>query len=196
MHTWLLASRYLSLCIFLWNHASNVCVVCTPSVWHINTCTYRGLLYELVRSVCECGRGRPSACQYVLMLHIWFPNFPPTLPALPSAPLHRDVRTLFCFFSVEGREWWRGCVMSDGPEYRTTTFSLSSPLFFVLFLTIKSQRELNGYINEENEALFLCSPLFFTKSAAGHPHICWTKVRTTSFSSICSRKMSPTLFFY
>lgn len=79
------------------------CVRVQP-VW--DTCMharkYLGLLHELVLSVCECGRGRPSACQYVLMLHIWFPNFPPTLPALPLAPLHRHVRTVFCFFSVEG----------------------------------------------------------------------------------------------
>lgn len=45
--------------------------------------TYLGLLYELVLSECECGRERPSACQYVLMLHIWFPNFPPSLPSPP-----------------------------------------------------------------------------------------------------------------
>lgn len=75
-----------------------VCDIC------MHTCMHLGLLYELVLSVCECGRGRPSACQYVLMLHIWFPNFPPSLPALPSAPLHRHVRTLFCFFRVGG---WR-----------------------------------------------------------------------------------------
>lgn len=92
----------------------HVCVACTACVCDtcMHTCMYLGLLYELVLSVCECGRGRPSACQYVLMLHIWFPNFPPSLPpslpALPSAPLLSDVRTLFCFFRVmvvEGGGW-------------------------------------------------------------------------------------------
>lgn len=51
-----------------------------------HTCMHLGLLYELVLSVCECGRGRPSACQYVLMLHIWFPNFPPS-PQHPSTAM-------------------------------------------------------------------------------------------------------------
>lgn len=46
----------------------------------MHMCMYLGLLHELGLSVCECGRGRPSACQYVLMLHIWFPNFTPSLP--------------------------------------------------------------------------------------------------------------------
>lgn len=55
----------------------------------MHTCMHLGLLYELVLSMCECGRGRPSACQYVLMLHIWFPNFPPSLPSpqLPSTAM-------------------------------------------------------------------------------------------------------------
>lgn len=110
--------------------------VCTRDIC-MYTCAYLGLLYELVLSVCECGRGRPSACQYVLMLHIWFPNFLPSLPALPSAPLHHDVRTLFCFFwvvmvVVEGG----GCLMSDGPEYRTSTVSLSLPLSLPLLFSI------------------------------------------------------------
>lgn len=115
-------------------------------VWdiHMHACMYLSLLYELVFSVCECGRGRPSACQYVLMLHIWFPNFPPLLPTRLSAPLHHHVRTLFCFFRVAVGRWWRGCLMSDGPAYRTSTFFLSSSasassssfLYFAAFFSL------------------------------------------------------------
>lgn len=68
------------LCVFFCE-PMHVCVVCAGFVGRMQ-CMYLGLLYELVLSVCECGRGRPLACQYVLMLHIWFPNFPPSLPSL------------------------------------------------------------------------------------------------------------------
>lgn len=74
-----------------------------------------GLRYELVLRVWECGRRRPLACQYVLMLHIWFPNFPLSLSALPSAPSTEMSGHCFVFSG-----WWRGCQMSDGPECRTS----------------------------------------------------------------------------
>lgn len=111
-----------SVFVFAYFSVSPRVNVCAVYVWPVSdicmhTRMHLGLLYELVLSVCECGRGRPSACQYVLMLHIWFPNFPPSLPALPSAPLHRDVRTLFCFFRV-GWGWGLdvGGVMEGMPD--------------------------------------------------------------------------------
>lgn len=84
-----------------------------------------GLLYELVLRVWECGRRRPLACQYVLMLHIWFPNFPFSLSALPSAPSNEMSGHCFVFAG-----WWRGCQMSDGPVMQHITFP--SPLFLSL----------------------------------------------------------------
>lgn len=77
----------------------------------MHACMYLSLLYELVFSVCECGRGRPSACQYVLMLHIWFPNFPPLLPTRLSAPPPPRCQDTVLFFQGGGGEVMEG--MSD-----------------------------------------------------------------------------------
>lgn len=111
----------------------HVCVLCSQGDICMYPHKHLGLLYELVLQVWECGRRRPLACQYVLMLHIWFPNFPFSPAALPVAPLHRDVRTLFCFFRVmEGMsdEWW--------PWMQDITFPtllfLSLVIGFLLFL--------------------------------------------------------------
>lgn len=82
-----------------------VCVWPVQPLCDMQTCMYLGLLYELVLSVCECGRGRPSACQYVLMLHIWFPNFPPR-PPLGSPQLRCQDTVLF--FQGDGGGVWGG----------------------------------------------------------------------------------------
>lgn len=180
LHDWLCTHGcfQVSICLCVY-----VCVVLWPvCVWDIrmHACMYLSLLYELVFSVCECGRGRPSACQYVLMLHIWFPNFPPLLPTRLSAPLHHDVRTLFCFFRVAVGRWWRGCLMSDGPAYRTSTFFLSSSVsassssflhfaaFFSLIIRDYRLGQKLHLLRWWRRASLFPSPLFASHQAAGN----------------------------
>lgn len=174
-------------------------------VWdiHMHACMYLSLLYELVFSVCECGRGRPSACQYVLMLHIWFPNFPPLLPTRLSAPLHHDVRTLFCFFRVAVGRWWRGCLMSDGPAYRTLTFFLSSSASASSFLHFAGFFSLNIRDYRLGQKLHLLrwwrraslfpSPLFTSHQAAGNP-LLLSKNDDSHPLPIVSLKFSPLVY--
>lgn len=186
--------------------------VCTRDIC-MYTCAYLGLLYELVLSVCECGRGRPSACQYVLMLHIWFPNFLPSLPALPSAPLHHDVRTLFCFFwvvmvVVEGGDVWWVMALNTGRQQSPSHFLClclsSSPSFCCsisfLFHTIYT----SSYRREKRikRSSFLCLhlsvlvPLYIVACvwAAGQPLVCRTKIMTISSSSFFSLSFSSHIF--
>lgn len=175
-------------------------------VWdiHMHACMYLSLLYELVFSVCECGRGRPSACQYVLMLHIWFPNFPPLLPTRLSAPLHHDVRTLFCFFRVAVGRWWRGCLMSDGPAYRTSTFFLSSSasasssfLHFAAFFSLNIRDYRLGQklhlLRWWRRASLFPSPLFASHQAAGNP-LLLSKNDDSHPLPIVSLKFSPLVY--
>lgn len=114
---------YLSVnsCMCAWS-VQPMCDTC------MHTCVYLGLLYELVLLVCECGRGRPSACQYVLMLHIWFPNFP---PSLPSPRLPSTVMSGHCFvfsgwrWGDGGDVWW---VMAQNTGHQHSPSLHLSPL--------------------------------------------------------------------
>ena len=124
LHDWLCthgcSQVAVGLCVFSCE-VMHVCVACAACVWVTctQTCVNLGLLHELVLSVCECGRGRPSACQYVLMLHIWFPNFPPCFPpSLNPCPPLRSPR-LRCQDTVlffQGWWWWRGGGAGDGGD--------------------------------------------------------------------------------
>lgn len=137
----MVACRYLSLCICLWTHACvrglySLCVSCA--------CMYLGLLYELVLSVCECGRGRPSPCQYVLMLHIWFPNFPPSLPSprLPSTVMSGHCFVFSGWWWGDGGDVWWVMAQNTGHQHSSSLpLSLLSPravsLYFLHPISIK-----------------------------------------------------------
>lgn len=90
------ARTYVRVCV----RPDCVCDICRHMCVHLWLLLL--LLCDLMRSLCECGSGRPLACLYVLMLHIWFPNFLPPLSGCPPSPPTR-VRTLFCFFKGIGR---------------------------------------------------------------------------------------------
>lgn len=127
-----------------------------------------GLLYELVLRVWECGRRRPLACQYVLMLHIWFPNFPFSLSALPSAPSNEKSGHCFVFAG-----WWRGCQMSDGPVMQHITF----PSLLLLSLVHSFLLLFRLY----SGALTPTLTVYWTL-ATKHIYICQTKMTTPSSS--------------
>lgn len=183
VHTWLLASQYLSLCISLWVYAwmcvwfaQPVCDIC------MHMCMHLGLLYELVLSVCECGRGRPSACQYVLMLHIWFPNFPPSPPCPPlSSPPPRCQDTVLFFQGgergvMEGMsdEWWPWiqdinilslsfCLYLSSSSSFCSSIALCLSSYFLQWIAFKHCGGGQGYMYEEKELSWsLCphSPAF------------------------------------
>lgn len=116
------------------------------------------------------------------MPHIWFPNFPLSLPALPSAPLHRDVRTLFCFFREGGGEdvWWvmalnTGhqhfslflCLCFSSSPSVCSSIALSLSSYFLQSLAIKYYRGGQGYVYEEDEEKrrFFLSPLLCPHSS-------------------------------
>lgn len=113
----MVAWLWLFLCVF--------CVVLAGFVWHMHV----WLLYELVLLVCECGRGRTSACQYVLMLHIWFPNFPPC--SSPPPPCQDTVLFFQGGGVMEGisDEWWP-CTQ----DVNNLLLFLCLSLFFVFLL--------------------------------------------------------------
>lgn len=105
------ANHLVRLTVHTWSCMCMQCVCVQCSIYGLrmcdicrDMCVHLWLLRDLVRSVCKCGSGRPLACHYVLMLHIWFPNFPPSVPGRNPPPSSTHVRTLFCFFrGLEGR---------------------------------------------------------------------------------------------
>lgn len=124
-----------------------------------------GLLYESVLRVWECGRRRPLACQYVLMLHIWFPNFPLSLSALPSAPTTEMSGHRFVFFRVmEGTsdEWW--------PWMQDITFPLSffvcssqfPPFIPIIFWSINAFLDLTVQWTHATKRIHICQTTMTT----------------------------------